>query len=172
VSITNAGNAGIFAQNTNAFFSGATITGGATDAISLFAGAAETTTVQIAGSTINGAAGDGIAIQTAGGGTVDATVTGNRITVVGSSLNAVNAVGSTIGVNMSGNSGVATAAPGIGKIVMDNGAGGTFNVSQTSSIGPPAVTIGQAISSENGSPGTDITTITGALNEGQIIPTP
>ena len=172
VSITNAGNVGIFAENTNAQFSGATITGGATDAISLFAGAGETTTVQVAGSTINGAAGDGINIQTAGGGTVNATVTGNRITVVGSSLNAVNAVGSTIGVNMAGNSGVATPAPGAGNIVMNNGAGGTFNVSQTSSIGPPAVTIGQAISNENGSPGTDITTITGVLTEGQIIPTP
>ena len=82
------------------------------------------------------------------------------------------ALGSTIGVNMAGNSGVATPAPGAGNIVMNNGAGGTFNVSQTSSIGPPAVTIGQAISNENGSPGTDITTITGVLTEGQIIPTP
>ncbi len=172
VSITNAGNAGIFAQNTSAQFNGATITGGASHAVSLFAGAAETTTVLLNGSTLSGAAGNGVQITTAGGGTVNATVTGNKITVAGSSLNAVNAVGSTIGVNMAGNSGVATPAPGAGKIVMNNGAGGTFNVSQSSSLGPPPVTLGEAISGQNGSPGVDITTITGVLTQGQVIPTP
>jgi hypothetical protein len=39
-------------------------------------------------------------------------------------------------------------------------------------VGPPVISLEEAISASNNSPGTNITTILGTLTEGQLIPIP
>jgi hypothetical protein len=173
VSITSAGQSGIFAEATNASFNGATISTSGVNGVTLVAAAGEETTFLFANSKISGATGSGVNMLSSGGGIINATVLTNQITVTGNSLLAVNAdSGSTIGLNMSSNTGTAGGAPGAGNISLNNAAAGTFNVVQSASVGPPVISLEQAISASNNSPGTNITTILGTLTEGQLIPIP
>jgi hypothetical protein len=173
VSITSAGQSGIFAEATNASFNGAMISSSGVNGVTLVAAGGENTTFLITNSKINGAGGSGVNMLSSGGGVLNATVLTNQITATGNSLLAVNAdSGSTIGLNMSGNAGVSGGAPGAGNILLNNAAAGTFDVTQSQSAGPPPVSLSQAISASNNSPITDITTIVGTLGEGATIPIP
>jgi len=173
VSITSAGQSGIFVEATNASFNGATISSSGVNGVTLVAAGGEITTFLITNSKINGAGGSGVNMLSSGGGILNATVLTNQITATGNSLLGVNAdSGSTIGLNMSGNAGVSGGAPGAGNILLNNAVAGTFDVVQSSSIGPPPVSLSQAISASNNSPITDITTIVGTLGEGAIVPIP
>ena len=171
LNVTGSGQAGVYVQNTNASFSGATIGTSGTHAVELVAQIGENTTVAVSGSQLSGATNNGVNIL-ATGGTVNATILNNQIGATGNSINAItqdNAA--TISLNLNGNSGIGGGAPTAGTIVLNNTAAGTFNVTQSAVVGPPVVSLGLVISQDNTS-AVDITTISGTLTEGQIIPAP
>jgi hypothetical protein len=106
VSITSAGQSGIFAQATNASFNGATISSSAVNGVTLAAAGGETTTFLIANSKINGAGGSGVNIV-GSGGDINATVQTNGIAVTGSSISATNNGTGTVSLTALGNAGAA-----------------------------------------------------------------
>ena len=173
LNVTGSGQAGVYVQNTNASFSGATIGTSGTHAVELVAQIGENTTVAVSGSKLSGATNNGVNIL-ATGGTVNATIRNNQIGATGNSINAItqdNAA--TISLNLNGNSGIGGGAPTAGTIVLNNTAAGTFNVTQSAVITIPTVSLGIVISQDNNSAvGVDITTISGTLTQGQIIPPP
>jgi len=172
VSITSAGQSGIFVEATNASFNGATISSSGGSGVTLVAADQEQTTFLIQNSNINGAGNSGVSMLSTGSGVLNATVQTNQITATGNALLAANDSTATTGLNMTGNvvtSG--TSIPPAETISLSN-AGGTFDVTQSSSAGPPAVTLEQAISASNNSPTVIITTITGTVTGGATIPTP
>ena len=172
LNVTGSGQAGVYVQNTNASFSGATISTSGTHAVELVAQIGENTTVAVSGSKLSGATNNGVNIL-ATGGTVNATILNNAIGVTGNSINAITQdAAATISLNLNGNSGPpgVGGAPTGGTIVLNNTVG-TFNVTQSAVVGPPVVSLGLVISQDNTS-AVDITTISGTLTEGQIIPAP
>jgi len=168
LNVTGSGQAGVYVQNTNASFSGATIGTSGTHAVELVAQIGEITTVAVSGSQLSGATNNGVNIL-ATGGTVNATILNNQIGATGNSINAItqdNAA--TISLNLNGNSGIGGGAPTAGTIVLNNTAAGTFNVTQSTAV---PVLLDLVISQDNTS-AVNITTISGTLTEGQIIPAP
>lgn len=171
LNVTGSSQAGVYVQNTNASFSGATIGTSGTHAVQLVAQIGENTTVSVSGSKLSGATNNGVNIL-ATGGTVNATILNNQIGATGNSINAITQdAAATISLNLNGNSGVGGGAPTAGTIVLNNTAAGTLNVTQSAVVGPPVVSLGLVISQDNTS-AVDITTISGTLTEGQIIPAP
>jgi hypothetical protein len=175
-SITNAGQFGIFAQNTNAAFTGATIATSGVNAVQLVANSGEETTFLLQNSTLNGAGGVGVNIS-ANSGTVNATVATNRITVTGNSIAATTSgAGAVAALNATGNSGVAAVAP-TGGIVLTNTAGNTLAVSQQAPPQPappgPYTALENAIKADNNGAAVTITNpVGGTLLENQTVPLP
>ena len=169
VSVTGSGQAGIFAQNTNASFTGATISTSGTNGIQLVANNAEETTLLFQNSIINGAKNSGVNIVSNVGGTVNATILNNGITATGNSISAVTQdASSTILLNASGNAGAAGGAP-TGAILLNNKAAGTLGVVQQAS---GTTTLDQAIANDNSGAAVTLQPNAAAITEGAVVPTP
>jgi hypothetical protein len=163
---SNAGLSGIFVQNTNASFTGATITGWTNSVTATSPNAPDETIVLVTQSALTGASGAAVNLQ-AGQGSLNATFLDNTIATAaaaGPSVQAVvgNTAGSILNIDLSGNS-IGPATTPADAIQLTNSASGTLGVSQTAT--PPA-TIEEVISAANGSSGTVIVTTTGTITEG------
>jgi hypothetical protein len=169
LSVTGSGQAGIFVQNTNASFTGATISTSGTNGIQLVANNGEETTLLFQNSIINGAGNNGVNIVSNIGGTVNATLLNNGITATGNSIAAVTQdASSTILLNASGNAGAAGGAP-TGAILLNNTAAGTLGVVQQAS---GATTLDQAIANDNNGATVTLQPNAAAISEGVVVPTP
>jgi len=163
------GLAGIFVQNTNASFTGATITGWTNGLQAAAPGAADATIVQLVSSTVTGASGPAILLNTSAGA-VNATVTGNTLASAAAAGTVVSGqVGTgTLNLNLSSNT-ITPATTAANTVTLTN-VGGTLGVVQTAAAPPP--TLAEVISGDNNSPGTVIVTTTGIITEGVTPLTP
>ncbi|MFM8577884.1 MAG: beta strand repeat-containing protein, partial [Planctomycetaceae bacterium] len=154
------GLSGIFVQNTNARFTGATITGWTNSVTATSPNASDESIIFVSQSTLTGASAAAVNLQ-AGQGTVNATFLDNTIATAaaaGPSVQAIvgNTAGSLLNIDLSGNS-IAPATIPANAVQLTNSATGTLGVSQTATA--PA-TIQQVISAANNSPSTVIVTPT------------
>ena len=132
--ISNANGNAIEVQNALAEITGTTLTGFIGQGILATAGSGQVTTVEVGNSTITSAAGiDGLRLQASGDGVVNGTIFSSVIDVPSNSLNAlVTSAASSILLNANNNIGSTGGAPTAGTFVLNNGAGGTLTIDQSS----------------------------------------
>jgi hypothetical protein len=176
LSITGAGQNGLFVENTNASFNFATIANSGNNAVQLVANAGEITTFLMQNSILNGAGNTGVNIQ-ANSGTVNASVLNNQIKATGNSVTGlIGGSGATLAIDMTNNAGVGAPTP-TGSVSLTNTAGNTLDVSQSAGVLPappgPYTALEAAISAaNNGVSVTIVNPVGGTVNQGVIVPTP